>query len=111
MAVVSNKPEDLVVKICGKLGVRDFFTCIYGPESLNKMKPDPEGLFKFLNMIGVSSEHSLMVGDSYTDIQAGKSAKCHTCGVLYGIGDTNELIEERADFYIRSMEELFQFID
>ena len=102
--VVSNKPEPITRKLVAELGVADCFDLILGPESLSKMKPDPEGLLRCLRETGRS--RGVMIGDSYTDILAGRSANMKTCGVLYGIGDREKLLNAGADYYIKTLSEL-----
>ena len=106
--VVTNKPEPITKKIVAELGVDSYFTLILGPESLEKMKPDPEGLLKCVRETGRS--RGIMVGDSYTDILAGKAAGMETCGVLYGMGNREKLLEAGADHYIEKLEKLLSLI-
>ncbi len=106
--VVSNKPEPITLKLVEELGVAHCFTKVLGPESLTHMKPDPEGLVKCMEMAG--RRRGLMIGDSFTDIQAGRNAGIHTCGALYGIGNTDKLKAENADFYVERLGEIFEHI-
>lgn len=110
IGVVTNKPEDLAYKILEGLGVRDYFKIIVGPESVKNMKPDPEGLLKVISHFGGQPDKTIMVGDSYTDVQAGRRAGTMTCGVTYGLGDTEELKKESPDFLIDDMKELTDII-
>lgn len=103
MAVVSNKPEPLTKLILEQLGVIEYFEIVLGPESLKNMKPHPEGLIKAIDFCGGKAENTLMVGDSYSDIEAGMAAGTYTCGVLFGIGDKQKLIESKPDFLIEDM--------
>ena len=106
--VVSNKPEPITSKLVEELQVAHCFCRVWGPESLTRMKPDPEGLL--LSMETAGCRNGLMVGDSYTDIQAGKRAGIHTCGVLYGLGDRDKLIAEQADFYVETFGEILEHV-
>lgn len=106
--VVSNKPEPITLKLVEELGVAGCFTKVLGPESLEHMKPNPEGLVKCMDIAG--RRKGLMVGDSFTDIQAGRSAGIHTCGALYGIGDRVRLKAENADFYVEKLGEIFEYV-
>lgn len=111
IALVTNKPEDIAEKILEGLGVKEYFDLLLGPESVKRMKPDPEGIIKVLNELGIAVEKAIMVGDSHTDIEAGRSAGTVTCGVTYGLGDTDELIKASPDFLIRDMASLLEYIE
>lgn len=104
--IVSNKPEAITREIVQTLGVQNFFTIVQGPESLTHMKPDPEGLFLCMHETGYAPSETVMIGDSYTDIQAGRAAGALTCGVLYGIGDRTKLLAEHADYYVENVLQL-----
>lgn len=110
MSIVSNKPEAITKIIVEKLGVSKYFTRVIGPESVTRMKPDPEGLLLCLDAMGAKPEEAVMVGDSYTDIQAGKAAGMHTCAVLYGYGNKEKLNAQNADFSVCESYAIVDFI-
>lgn len=110
MSIVSNKPEAITKIIVEKLGVAKYFTRVIGPESVTRMKPDPEGLFMCLDAMGAGPEEAVMVGDSYTDIQAGKAAGMHTCAVLYGYGNKEKLKAQNADFSVHASTEMLDIL-
>lgn len=109
MSIVSNKPEVITLLIVEKLGIAHYFTKIIGPESVSRMKPDPEGLIMCLEAMKAKPENSIMVGDSFTDIQAGKAAGMHTCAILYGYGDKTKLKAEHADYSASATDEILNF--
>jgi phosphoglycolate phosphatase len=111
IALVTNKPEEISKKILAGLGIRQFFDLILGPESVKKIKPDPEGISKVLDTFGIAAEKAIMVGDSYVDVQAGKNAGTNTCGVTYGLGNKEALTESAPDFYISDMSQLLDHIE
>lgn len=106
IALVTNKPEDLSRKILAGLKVNEYFDLVVGPESVKKMKPDPEGLLKVLAAFDEHTGKAIMVGDSYTDVEAGKKAGIYTCGAAYGLGSVDELIKSSPDFVISDIIEL-----
>ncbi|MBF0529771.1 MAG: HAD-IA family hydrolase, partial [Deltaproteobacteria bacterium] len=83
---------------------------VVGPDSA-KRKPDPEAITKILDRFETSAERALMVGDSYSDIQAAKAAKTLSCGVAYGFGGLKELKEAGPNFIINKPEELIIHIE
>lgn len=110
IALVTNKPEPISIRILDILGVRQYFQVVIGPESVKNIKPDPEGLIKALEIFGEQPQKAVMVGDSYTDIQAGRSAGMHTCGVTYGLGSVEALLDEKPDIVLKEIIELKDFI-
>ena len=111
IAVMTNKPEGLTKAILDKLGVDKYVRFVVGPESISALKPDPEGIEKILEEFECEPENAIMVGDSYTDIIAGRAAETWTCAVTYGIGDTRRLLESEPDFVIDRFDELLENID
>ena len=71
-----------------------------------KKKPDPEILNKVLGTFEVKPEMALIIGDGSADIEAGKRAGVYTCGVTYGLGLKEELIEAKPDFLIDDLKQL-----
>ncbi len=110
MAVVTNKPQAIAMRILEKFGVLRYFGMVLGPESLKRMKPDPEGLVKVLDHFGEKPELALMTGDSHTDIEAGKSIGTLTCGVTYGLGSREKLLLSSPDFVVDDIRKLASFI-
>lgn len=110
IALVTNKPEDLALKILEVLGVKQYFDMVVGPESVKKMKPDPEGILQVLEHFKLPAQHAIMVGDSYVDVEAGKNAGTLTCGVTYGLGNREELIKSSPDILISDLAELLEHI-
>ncbi len=84
MAVLSNKPVNPSRAIVEALGLGEFFSHVYGGNSFETKKPDPQGIRSILKETGVSADHALMVGDSSIDILTGRNAGLATCGVTYG---------------------------
>ena len=80
----------------------------FGPESLEHMKPDPEGLLKAMAI--ADRYKGLMVGDTYSDIVAGKAAGIATLGMLKGLGNPERLKEENPDFLAEELGEVFDHI-
>lgn len=110
-AVISNKRYRLTVALLRGLGIEGCFHLILGGDSLLQKKPDPEPLKRVLEAFAVSPRKALMVGDGCTDIQAGKRAGVHNCGVTYGLGDRHELIAAEPDLLVDDLRELTEHFD
>jgi len=55
------------------------FTSILGKEDVTNYKPDPEIIFKSLQIMQGDLNETIIVGDSDKDIKAGQNAKIKTC--------------------------------
>lgn len=84
LAVLTNKPVNPSRAIVEALGLRRFFAQVYGGNSFETKKPDPEGALQLLHELGVRPEQAAIVGDSHTDIETGRNAGLWTVGVTYG---------------------------
>ena len=110
MGLVSNKPERFANKILKGLKVNCFFPVVIGGDTLKTKKPDPEGINMIRDRFSVDPHETVIVGDAGVDIESGKKAGIHTCGVSYGLRDRSELIEAGADKIIDDIRELKNYI-
>jgi len=101
MAVLTNKPVRPSVGICAGLGMGDYFVHIYGGDSFNTKKPDPEGLLALMKEVGVLPEETVMIGDSKGDVQVARNAGTWSIGCAFGFGPQN-LMETPPDILVDS---------
>lgn len=106
LTVASNKPKPFVLKILEELAVKDRFELIFCPEDVTSPKPHPEMIVKTMKHIGSSPQNTLMIGDTDKDIAAGRGAGVVTCGVAYGYGDNQKLMDQNPDHFIQSAIEI-----
>ena len=74
LGVCTNKPERLALMLLDALGVRNRFAAILGADTLAVRKPDPEHLFETARRMGARAEHSVLLGDTRTDVDAAAAA-------------------------------------
>ncbi len=100
LAVVTNKPETLARRILELLGVMEYFAVLVGGDGPLPLKPAPDALNYCLERTGSAAEASWMVGDHYTDLEAGRRAGMRRAYALWGFGDPRAEEPERrlADF-------------
>ncbi len=104
LAVLTNKPEDLAVRILQGLGAADLFACIVGPESAGALKPDPAGVELIMKHTGVPAERTILIGDSTVDILTARNAGIASCGITGGLGDDDALRALKPDYLIERVE-------
>lgn len=105
LAVLTNKPSRISVRILEGLGLARYFRAIYGGNSFETKKPDPLGARRILSEFGVPPEQALMVGDSEVDVQTARNAGMLALAVNYGFG-THDRNAFPADSYVDKIEEL-----
>lgn len=84
MAVLTNKPVNPSRAIIEALGLRPYFSQVYGGNSFATKKPDPVGALKLVEEFGVRPEQAAIVGDSHVDVRTGRNAGMWTVAVTYG---------------------------
>ena len=62
-----------------------------------------------MNFFKLKHYEVIMVGDSYIDIQAGKSAGVKTVGATYGFGKS-EIKNYKPDYIIREISEILSIV-
>ena len=105
LAVLTNKPVNPSRAIVDALGLGQFFGQVYGGNSFQTKKPDPEGARKILEEVGVTAEHAAIVGDSHTDIETGRNAGLWTIGVTSGFAPQT-LADAHPDVIVDDPQEL-----
>jgi len=105
MAVLTNKPVRFSQGIIEGLRLAGHFRRVYGGNSFESKKPDPEGLNLLMEELSVPRPQTLMVGDSAVDVETARNAQVKCCGVTYGL-QPESFERQPPDFLIDRMEEL-----
>jgi phosphoglycolate phosphatase len=109
MAVLTNKPERISVRILNSLGLAKYFRAIYGGNTFESKKPDPFGANKILQEFGIAAREALLVGDSEVDVQTARNAGTQAAAVNYGFG-VHDRAAHPADIYVDSFADLAQVV-
>jgi phosphoglycolate phosphatase len=99
MAVLTNKPARISVRILNSLGLAQYFRAIYGGNSFESKKPDPFGANKILREFGIPARETLLVGDSEVDVKTARNAGMQAAAVNYGFG-AHDRVAHPADIYL-----------
>jgi phosphoglycolate phosphatase len=105
MAVLTNKPVRISVRILDAMGLSKYFHAIYGGNSFETKKPDPLGARTILRELGVEPREALLVGDSEVDVQTARNARTLAAAVNYGFG-VHDRRAYPADIYVDRFGEL-----
>jgi phosphoglycolate phosphatase len=92
-------------------GLLDAFGAVVTGEDVRRRKPDPEGLVKCADALGVDPCDAVYVGDTPLDIQAARRAGMGAIGVLTGACDSAGLTACGADHIVSSLDRLARVLD
>ena len=92
-------------------GVEKLFEVIITSDDVPNRKPDPDPLIECARRLDVNPSKCVYVGDTRTDIKAGKAAGMKTVGVLTGFDDYDMLAKEGPDAIIDSIRNLLEVIE
>lgn len=88
LTVATNKPSSDAVAILKALGVMDDLAAVSGGDAGVPLKPAPDVLLRFKERFQASE--CWMVGDHYTDLEAGRRAGFFRVYARYGFGQPRE---------------------
>jgi HAD superfamily hydrolase (TIGR01509 family) len=80
-AIITNTPTDCAEAILKKFDIGEYFETIVTSDDVQNAKPDPEIVFKACERLGVKPNNVLLVGDTDSDVKAGKAAGCTVVGL------------------------------
>jgi phosphoglycolate phosphatase len=109
MAVLTNKPVRISVRILDAMGLSKYFRAIYGGNSFETKKPDPLGARTILSELGAEPSEGLLVGDSEVDVQTARNAGTLAAAVNYGFG-VHDREAYPADIYLERFSELVRLL-
>jgi phosphoglycolate phosphatase len=109
MAVLTNKPERISIRILKSMGLEKYFRAIYGGNSFDSKKPNPFGANKILHELAIEPSETLLVGDSEVDVQTARNAGTQAAAVNYGFG-VHDRIAYPADIYLDRFIDLAQIV-
>ena len=107
-AVVTNKTHETAENIVN-IFFGDMIDITIGQTERTARKPEPDGIYRVLEKLGVSKEKSVYVGDSEVDCITAKNAGIPCIGVAWGFRDKSVLLENGADFLAETPEDIIKY--
>jgi len=87
-------------------GVDELFDVIITADDVAKRKPAPDPLIACARQLDIQPAKCVYVGDTITDMKAGKAARMRTVGVMTGFDGYESLNRENPDAIIDSVQTL-----
>jgi len=110
IGIVTTKVLNTVEKGLKLTKLDQFFDVVVTLDDVEKAKPDPEPIFKALDLLGSKPEEAMMVGDNSHDILGGKNAGTKTAGVAWSIKGREFLMGFEPDYMLENMADLLDIL-
>jgi len=108
-AVVSNKADFAVQILC-----KDYFDGLFdisvGERENLQRKPAPDSVNLVLNILGISKEDAVYIGDSEVDLQTARNSNMDVIPVSWGFRNREFLKQQGAAFVIDKPDEILHLI-
>ena len=104
-STATTKSSETARAILTQFGLVPHFDHVQGTDGFPS-KPEPNVIFKSLDLLGVAPGECLMIGDAAPDMEAGRRAGVHTCAVSWGYGNQDAMRAHQPDYWIETPGEL-----
>ena len=106
LTIASSRSHRSLMEFVEDMNLQEVIAYVLGADDVIQAKPNPEPVLKTLEKFGCTPDEALVVGDTWYDIEMGRRAGVRTCGVTYGNGSRDELLNAGADFLVDDFKEL-----
>jgi HAD superfamily hydrolase (TIGR01509 family) len=104
-------PKETIINELEHFNIAKYFTYVVTALDTHKPKPSPEALIKCVRALDVQICDCVIVGDSVSDVRAGKAAGARTVTVLSGLFSHEELAKEHPDLILEDVTQLPNHIE
>ena len=99
-SIITNTPKKCTLQIIKNFELEKYFDFVLTSSDVSFAKPNPEIVIKSCKKFNVKPEDAVLIGDTDSDIKAGKAAGCKVIGVKI-----------KADYFINDISELPDILD
>lgn len=110
LTIASSRGSESLRIMLKNMGLVRCISTIISANDVTHCKPHPEAVLRILSATGHQAQETLVVGDTSFDILMGRSAQVHTCGVTYGNGSRESMIEAGAEYMLDDFGQLHEII-
>jgi phosphoglycolate phosphatase len=109
--LATSKPKVYAKRILDHFDLTQFFHAVHGSEMDGHLSDKGELVAHILELENLDPGSTLIVGDRFHDIMAGKKNGIMTAAVTYGYGSREEITASKPDFIFESPSDLTAFFE
>ncbi|HLR08903.1 MAG TPA: pyrophosphatase PpaX [Bacillota bacterium] len=110
LGIVTTKLRKMVDRGLKATGLDGFFKTIITLDDVEHTKPDPEPVLKAISALDADPPTTLMIGDNYHDIEAGRRAGVQTAGVAWSLKGEDVLRTYEPTYMLQDMADLLDIV-
>ncbi|MHA1924270.1 MAG: HAD family hydrolase [Candidatus Heimdallarchaeota archaeon] len=103
LGIASTKLKKFITEAIIHLEIVDYFETVVSGYEVENHKPAPDLILETTKQMNVNPKDCIYIGDSPTDIIAGREAGCLTIAVLTGANNLEKMSRENPDFIIEDL--------
>lgn len=111
LSCVTNKAEAFTLPLLHDKGLRDYFEFVVSGDTCSEKKPHPMPLLYAAELMNVSPDNALMIGDSKSDVNAARAAGFDVFCMTYGYNHGEDIRNYKPDAVMDSMTELANYLE
>ena len=79
--VITNTPKKIALYLLNKFNILKYFDVVVTSDDVKYGKPNPEIIIKACKLLNVKINDAIIIGDTISDIKAGKNLNCIVIGI------------------------------
>jgi phosphoglycolate phosphatase len=111
LSCVTNKAEAFTLPLLKDKGLHGYFEFVVSGDTCAEKKPHPMPLLHAAELMKVSPDNALMIGDSKSDVKAARAAGFHIFCMTYGYNHGEDIRDYQPDVVMDSMSELANYLE
>jgi phosphoglycolate phosphatase len=111
VACVTNKPREFTLALLARVALHAHFDAVVAGDDAAQKKPHPAPLLAACAQLDVAAADAVMIGDSETDLAAGRAAGCRVILVEGGYNEGRAVAALPADAIVASLVEACALIE
>jgi len=111
LAIFTGKGRITTSITLRKLDLEKFFDIVVTGDDVKQHKPSGEGIKKILEVLNLSPDEAILIGDATSDVKAGREANVKVISALWDSLTKEKVLEMKPDIIVHSIDELKEVLN